>query len=138
MRERSTQKDLERIGKEGCYFLSLVAAIERTLTIHMDIYQVYLDALAARFIEDNCFVNSPEKIITVYLGGMWVVLKESATYQTNPGEIEILRYERIDGMTNWAHFVLGDGAGQVAYDPYGASATVRLGKLVSKRILRRV
>jgi len=138
MRERSTQKDLERIGKEGCYFLSLLAAIEHELTIHLDIYQVYLESLAAKYIEENCFVNSPEKIITVYLGGNWAVSKEDANYKTQPGQIEILRYERKEGMTTWAHFVLGDGAGQVAYDPYGASATVRLGKLVSKRILRRV
>lgn len=138
MRERSTQKDLERIGKEGCYFLSIIAAIEETLTIHMDIYQVYLDALAAKYIEENCFVNSPEKIVTIYLGGNWTVAKESADYKTQLNEIEILRYERKEGMTTFAHFVLGDKMGNVYYDPYGASATVRLGKLVSKRIFRRI
>lgn len=138
IRDRAVQKDLERIGKDGCYFLSIVAAIEQWIGIYLDIHLVYTNCLAAGFIKENCYVNFPDKIATAYIGGgEWEAEKTGMDYKTKESEIEILRYERTEGMDTFAHFVLGDGLGGVLYDPYGASLTVRLGKPVSKRILRR-
>ena len=70
-------------------------------------------------------------------GVAWTATKEPPDYQTVRGEQEILYFERKDTMQTWGHFVVGDGFGVVAYDPYGDSQTVRKGALAGKRIFRR-
>lgn len=128
----------ERIGKEGCYFLSIVKAAELVVEHYIDAYQAYTSALSDELIKENCFINSPDKLMGMLTGLRWSVSKEPADYIPSRGEVEILRFERNEGMATIGHFVLGDGHGSVAYDPYGKSRTVAEGKLISKRILKRV
>lgn len=63
---------------------------------------------------------------------------EGADYQPLPEEMEILRFERQTTGTTYAHFVVGDGKGGVSYDPLDLSQTVAQGRLVSKRIVKRL
>jgi len=139
IRKRAVQRDMERIGSEGCYFLSLIVAVERELDSELDIYAVYLASLEAGAIGEDCYVYEPQNILDTYLGGKWNVSKMPAAYFASEGDIVIMRYERKDGMKTWAHFVLADRSGaKVEYDPYGTSKTVSDGQLVSKRVLRRI
>jgi hypothetical protein len=134
---RAVQKDFERIGAEGCYFLSIVAAAERYIGSYIDPYAAYVDALKKKVIDEACFVVAPDVLLTDLTGKKWTVRKEPVEYQPNLGEVVIYRYERVDGMKTWAHFVLAGEDKSVEYDPYGKSLTVANGHLASKRIFRR-
>lgn len=134
---RNVQRDFEKIGAEGCYFLSMLNAAEKLTAHYIDPYQIYLKAIALHYMGDDCYVTDPAALMRLMTSVRWTVSKESKAYQPTPKEIEILRFERSDTTKTWAHFVLGDGSGGVEYDPYGDSKTVRSGALVSKRIFRR-
>lgn len=134
MDNRPRQKDFERIGKEGCYFLSIIRAAELIIGEYIDAYQTYVGALEDKVIESNCFVNSPAALLSSLTGMRWSVRKETREYVQKPGEVVILRFERQDGMTTKGHFVLAGDDGSVEYDPYGVSETVASGSLVSKRV----
>jgi len=136
--DRHTQKDFEKIGAEGCYFLSMHRAAEELTAHYIDPYETYLKAIALHYMSEDCYVAEPALLMQLMTSVKWAVSKEASTYQPEPGEVEIMRFERVDTSKTWAHFVLGDGTGAVAYDPYGDSKTVRSGALVSKRIYRRV
>jgi len=135
---RFVQKDLEKIAAEGCYFLSMVRAAEDLTSEYIDPYGTYLKAVALHYMGDDCYVTDPQALMELMTGKKWATYKEGKSYQSLAGDIEILRFERVDTTKTWAHFVLGDGSGNVVYDPYGDSKTVRSGALVSKRIFRRV
>jgi len=135
---RYTQKDLEKIAAEGCYFLSMLRAAENETGDYIDPYATYIKAIALHYMGDDCYVTDPAALMGLMTGKKWAVYKEGKSYQPLTGDIEVLRYERVDTTKTWAHFVLGDGKGEVEYDPYGDSKTVRSGALVSKRIFRRV
>jgi len=139
MTMRSRQKDFERIGAEGCYFLSIVRAAERLHARYIDAYLAYIHALETQLIEEDCFVNDPAGLLGNLTEGKWSVTKEPADYKAKPGEIVILRYERKEPTKTWAHFVLASTDGsKVEYDPYGGSKTVKDGVLVSKRVFSRL
>lgn len=125
------QKVMEIIGREGCYFLCLVRIAEEITGSRIDAIAVYLFAVARKFMDQTCYLVDPCKILEHMTGQKWTVTKEDRTYKAQPGEKEVLRYERTEGRTTNAHFVLPD------YDPYGDSATLRNGRMVSKRIFRR-
>jgi hypothetical protein len=135
---RSVQKDFEKIGAEGCYFLSMHRAAEELTAHYIDPYEVYLKAIALHYMRDDCYVIDPAALMQMMTSVKWAVYKEGKSYQPLAGDVEILRFERVDTSKTWAHFVLGDGNGAVAYDPYEGSMTVRSGALVSKRIFRRI
>jgi len=135
---RYVQKDFEKIAAEGCYFLSMLRAAEEVIGSYIDPYGTYLKAIALHYMGDDCYVTDPAALMELMTGKKWAIYKEGKSYQPLKGDIEILRFERVETSKTWAHFVLGDGAGAVAYDPYGDSKTVRSGALVSKRIFRRV
>ncbi len=135
---RSVQKDFEKIGDEGCYFLSMHYAAEKLTAHYIDPYEIYLKAIALHYMGDDCYVTDPAALMQLMTSAKWSVSKELKSYQPTPGEIEILRFERVEATKTWAHFVIGDSCGSVEYDPYGSSATVRSGALVSKRIFRRI
>lgn len=136
---RSVQKDFERIGAEGCYFLSIVKAGERLLRKYVDAYELYVNAVDRNIIEQDCYINDPGKLMALIMGGRWAVEKVPPEYISKPGEITIMRYERTDGGKLYSHFVLATEDGVfVDYDPYGDSKTVRAGVMVSKRILWQV
>lgn len=128
---RAVQKDLERIGAEGCYFLSIIKAAEEIIGRYVDAYQVYIRALDMGHMKEDCYLVRPEAILSMITGGLWTVTKEAADYKSRPGEIVVERYERKTPSGDLAHFVLPH------YDPYGDSRTRREGQLVSTRVFRR-
>ena len=138
IQDRGVQNDFAAIGKDGCYFLSIVAAAERELGKALDVYAAYKALLARKLIEEDCYINDPAGIMAYLCGGTWAWLKKDDTYQQKPGEVVILRFARNEGMTEIAHFVLAGSDGTVEYDPWRNSLTVRSGKLVSKRVIRRI
>ena len=137
---RAVQKDFEAIGEAGCYFLSIVEAANRFSKVEVDIYKAYKAAIASGWMRDDCYILDPAKLMGVLTGRHWSASKEDKLYKGAPGEIVILRYERVvtramkQGVNG--HFVLAGPDGAIAYDPYGTSETVRSGKLVSKRVFR--
>ena len=125
------QKIMETIGRDGCYFLCIVRIAEEITGSRVDAVAVYLFAVARQWMDATCYLVQPHRILEHMTGQRWTSAKEDRAYQVQPGEKEVLRYERTEGRTTQAHFVLPD------YDPYGDSLTVRNGRLVSKRIFRR-
>lgn len=131
------------IGKWGCYFLCILRLAEKLLGRELDVFHCYLLALTCALIRETCFVDRPGELLGMIAGGSWRVLKagdglDSAglpydlplTYELRPGELEVERWA-VPGAEE-GHFILPDG-----WDPYGASATVAHGKLVSRRIFRK-
>lgn len=135
---RFVQKDFEKIAAEGCYFLSMHRAAEELTAHYIDPYEIYLKAIALHYMGEDCYVTDPAALMQLMTSVKWAVYKEGKSYQPLTGDVEILRFERVETSKTIAHFVLGDGRGSVEYDPYGDSKTVRSGALVSKRIFRRV
>ena len=131
---RPRQRYAAAIGGTGCYFLSLVHLAEDFLSLRLDAIKAYESALLAKAIREDCYVLDPARVLALLTGYDWTVEHRPASAATAPGELEILRY----GLGDAAHFVVGDGRGRVAWDPYGDSKTVREGVLASKRIARRL
>ena len=130
----NAQAVCRKIGESGCYFLSLLH-IAKAEYGALSLYQL---AVSKGLMDEDCYVKDPAELLALACGGKWSVRHEVADYVTARNEIEILRYERKTVGTTYAHFVVGDGFGRVAYDPLGDSITVAKGKLVSKRIIRRL
>lgn len=129
-----TQLVCKKIGDSGCYFVSLLKIV------HCDCAAIglYQQALDAKIIDEDCFVQDPAALLALAAGGTWSVRRENANYQTQRDEWEILRFERKAATVTPAHFVVGDGFGHVIDDPLGNSRTVAEGQLVSKRIIKRL
>jgi hypothetical protein len=131
------QKLMETLGKNGCYFLSIVHLAENVTKERIDAIEAFLIALSSGNVQQDCFVVAPWTILSRLSGVRWGMRKEAKDYPTKPGELEILRFERQDIGALVGHFVVGDGRGGVAWDPFGESRTVRDGVLVSKRVFYR-
>lgn len=132
------------IGKWGCYFLCILRLAEKAMVKLLDPFYYYILAVHNRYMRDTCFVDKPGELLASIVGGEWVVLKagnglDSAgrpydlplAYVLQPGEFEVDRWEKSGDPEG--HFILPDG-----WDPYGKSQTVANGKLVSRRIFRKV
>ena len=132
------QRNAELVAEFGCYFLSILHLAEGIIGELIDPLRAYLYAREQDWITAECYVNEPSSILSYFSGARWRNTKEAAGYETRSGELEILRYELRETMTTKAHFVVGDGAGNEQWDPYGNSVTVERGNIVSKRIFRRV
>lgn len=129
-----TQLVCKKIGDSGCYFISLLRLV-KSENVAISLYR---QALHEGFIDADCFVRDPAGVLRLAAGGRWSVRHEGADYQPKLDELEILRFERQTTGATYAHFVVGDGAGHVIYDPLGNSRTVAEGQLVSKRIVKRL
>jgi hypothetical protein len=122
------QKIMEILGRDGCYFLCLVRLAETITQNRIDAIPVYIEAVDRKWMDADCFIVQPHRVLELMTGRRWTVRKEDKKYLTAPGELEVLRYEGTVGRTTIGHFVLPD------YDPLGSSLTVQNGYLVSKRI----
>ena len=131
------QKLMETLGKTGCYFLSIVHLAENVTKERIDAIEAFLIAFSSGNVQQDCFVVAPGTILSQLSGVRWGMRKEDKAYPTKPGELEILRFERKDVGAVVGHFVVGDGSGGVAWDPFGESRTVRDGVLISKRVFYR-
>jgi hypothetical protein len=134
------QRVAASIGESGCYFLSILYFAEALTRQAVDALVAYQSALDAGYIDSECFVKDPAKLMQMLTGSRWMVRKAGPghelplDYALKAGELEILRYERRGN----AHFVVGSGRGTVAFDPYGVSATVMSGQMVSRRIFTKI
>lgn len=131
-----TQKTLLKIGKNGCYFLSVghLAGYIRQMLPEWDernlIFLMFKDAVSKGWCDENCYMLRPDELLEVLIadgGNVSVKVRhESADYVKKDNEYEILRYELPGGG---GHFICGEDN----YDPLGLTEKER-GKLVSKRI----
>lgn len=141
------QKLAKSIGESGCYFLSLCKVAEEIRGVKLGDLLDWADiAMRRGLLGPDCFVLDASGIFALLVIPSPEVVKAGSghplplDYQLKPGEYEILRFERPapDGGEPLAHFVVGAGDGKtVAWDPWPNSLTVRDGRLVSRRIIRR-
>jgi hypothetical protein len=138
------------IGLRGCYFLSILHLAEETAIARSrpDPLVEYSAAVQAGTLGGDCMVLDAGRLLSGISGIAWTCIKAGpghdlpVEYVCKSGEREILRYERPSepgdsSGTERAHFVVGDGRGNLAWDPWGDSHTVAVGQVVSKRIFRR-
>ena len=130
------QKIMLALGEGGCYLLSMVHIAEDLSGHRIDAVKAYLDLVRVGILREDGYVKDASAAMEALAGGSWWVRKEGPDYTPQNGEFEILRFERPTPKMIYSHFVLGNGQGQVKYDPLGNSQTVAGGELVSKRILK--
>lgn len=141
----AVQKIAKHLGESGCYFLSLLKVAEELGSAFLDPIHEASEAIEAGRMGEDCYVKDASAIMSALTRECFEVVKAGPghplplDYLPVTGEREILRYERPDPVsgTNLAHFVVGDGLGAVAWDPWPNSRTVAFGCLVSKRIVRK-
>jgi len=141
------QRQYAILGEFGCYIFSIrkLGTIIARKTNLMSPHALYLLGHSLGMVAENAFVLDAGGLMGVLLGenGKWVCEKAGPGHARTdmilkPGEWAVLRYGLTEpGKAEQAHFVTGLGDGKID-DPMGTSRTVTLGKLVSKRIFRRV
>jgi hypothetical protein len=123
------------IGKWGCYLLCL-EDIAKEVGCHGNVVDTFLKLNLLGIIRDDCYLNDPAAVLSQLTGMGWSVRKEGADYQKTSDEFEVQRWEweedKVTGKVFNSHFV------RLGFDPYGESFTVKNGKMVSKRIFRRI
>lgn len=133
----------EVIHSFGCYFTSCLFHAEKRTGKSFaadEVLAIFEAAKKAGFIGDDCYVDDPIGLLR--LAGVRVSGVVKAGISVLPGDrgFELLHFHREadspTGMGNVVHdhFVAGDGAGAVAFDPLGDSNTVKYGFLQNKRI----
>lgn len=129
------QKAAEKIGAEGCYFLSLVFIAEKMLGHEIDVFALYDKCLKSGWADEDCYMQNPAAMMTHLLGKPVEIRKSyDLDYKLKVNEREISCYERKATGVTYYHFVV-TANGTVIYDPLGESRTVSEGTPVSKRIL---
>lgn len=123
---------LPKIKKYGCAMLSCCFLSNKEWSVAQvnGLYQIAKDAAA---IDEDCTITW--KLFLPLVGGLEFVKFETPAYKCKEGEVELQRWYYSE--TGY-HFVVGDGKDRVLWDPWPSSKTVCLGKMVDKRILRRV
>lgn len=107
--------------KIGAYHRAFVA---KDWVRHDDHYKHYILDMSAMFQ----YFNIPARVVT-----------KNGTHRLPPNylcrdnDIEFLLFKRPGHI---GHFVVGDGKGNVAWDPMGRSLSVKEGKLIGKRVYR--
>lgn len=120
----------KNIGEAGCYFLSILHCFASPGQALAE----YWHAIDQGWLDDDCLVKEAGGLASNLFGKPVECRKEAKDYATKPGEVEILRFEVEKTGATYSHFVVGDGAGNVAWDPWPNSLTVKNGKLAGKRI----
>lgn len=129
------QRVMENLGKNGCYFLSVVHIAEEFRKTRIDAIPEFLSARDKKWIADDCTMQCPDSVFTELASYPYTVTKENPEYIPLPGEYEVLVFA-YNGMT---HFVVGSYDAMlkkdvVAYDPLGNSNCVAKGTIESKRV----
>jgi hypothetical protein len=123
--KQGVQNVLENAGKYACYFLCLC----RLAVTGYDSDTV--ETLMDRGLLKNDFtVMNAGEIFSYLTGKKWTHTREGADYKPKPGELVIYEWYYDPAGTN--HFRLAD------WDPLESSRTVKLGRIRSTRVLRRV
>ena len=125
-----------RIGREGCYFLSILRLAEMITGEKAEALAAYHLCVSQGWMRPNCFVQNPDKILSYFTAQDWSVRHEPVSYFPTVNEKEILRWENDKTpMQTLGHFVVGNGFGVALWDPSGVLS--HDWKLISKRIFRR-
>lgn len=129
MNDIALQNKLEKIGKYGCYFLSLLKAFNRTA----DFLELYDRYIAKGWMDSDCYIKKPILIVADLSGyDKWNVEKPTSFKK---GDIVIAYY--FNPATGLHHFVLFDNDNKLVWDSLGQSNTVRNGFIESYRIFTR-
>ena len=126
------------INEFGCYLMSIFFLVNKWTNFPFSaelINDLYHKIHKCGWIDGQCTILNPQAIFG-YLGMdvTYTNRHEEPWKNCRENEIEILKFSSTHGD----HFVVGDGSGHVAYDPWGSSRAVRQGELESKRIFRRL
>ncbi len=130
-----TDKRLDQtINKYGCYFMSLLFVSNKYTGYNLSttvITKLYNDFIKRGFMDKNCYIQNPSAIMR-YLGlaATYNQRHDPPKYKCGKDEIEILCLQ----YKNFTHFVVGDGRGNIAYNPMGKTAPDYY--LKSKRIFK--
>jgi hypothetical protein len=135
---------LAEAGEAGCYALDIIEIAERELMetgekINLaDALYLGIDRGFIYYNEkdindnDNFFVKDPAAFLGAVAGGQWEVKKAEADYIPAKGEYVVDRWERVKTGETAGHFRLPD------WDSLSGSMTVKYGRIVSKRVFRRI
>jgi hypothetical protein len=139
MNGEARQLKFAQIGATGCQIDAMRFNGEQETGGYIDLYRFHLDGMAVGLVGPDCAVldnpthDSHDLLMNMLTPGKtWKSTLESPTYVAKPGERLVLYWEWQDGATLHTHFTTPD------YDPYGASLTVKNGKLMKIRAYRRV
>ncbi len=133
---RQNDPEVNPINKYGCYYMSMVYLDEKVSGNKYtgnEIVGRWFKNWNEGDMDVETTILDPSGVLEDFSGLLEFVGKKPASYTPGPMEYEILRFVRPDG---YVHFVVGDGTGQVEWDPWENSRTVREGKIESKRIFR--
>jgi hypothetical protein len=133
--DRRLNKDINGFG---CYFMSIMFLVNKYIGFELStvtLNRVFTECVGMGYIENNqtyrAFINSSEKIFNhLGLKVKYNDRHDPPKYKCTRDEIEILclKYE-------WGkHFVVGDGRGNIAYNPMGRTQSGYV--LQSKRIFK--
>ena len=124
-----------KIGKSGCYFLSLVFIAESITNKKVDIFSLYEKGLKEKWLDDDCFMENPADMMSYLLGKKCDIRHDKVGYSPKENEYEITRYELKETGVTYGHFVVTRN-GKLIHDPFGVSRTRTKGKAVSTRIIQ--
>ena len=125
------------IKQYGCYYFCLLYLANKYANAQLSAARIngslYFKLVQEGAMTTGCYINSPDTVLRVLgLHARYTGVHESPEYQCAEDECEVLRFE----YGKQSHFVVGDGRGNVAFDPMGVSQTVAEGRLMSKRIFK--
>jgi hypothetical protein len=132
---------LGEAGEAACYALDILEIAERERGQNLDVMEALYRGIERGYIyynekdpndNDNFFVEDPAAFLALFAGGRWTVEKAGPGYVPAKGEHVVDRWERVKTGAVIGHFRLPD------WDSLYDSMTVRYGKIVSKRVFRRV
>ena len=130
-------KELNPISTWGCYYISLVNLASLITGKEFTAKQI-IESWNKDYNEKDTDIESsclnPVGILKEYGVTATFLGPQDKFYQCKENEYEILEYFNIKTLI--VHFVLGDGKGNVLFDPYPNSNTVKNGVLRSKRIFK--
>jgi hypothetical protein len=135
------QTMMQEAGESACYALDIIEIAERIRKSSINPIQALYKAFDLGYIyynaqdpndNNNFFVKNPAAFLSDMTSQKWEVEKVPAAYMDKDGEYVVDYWERQATGKTIGHFRLHD------WDPLMSSLTVRYGKLVSRRVFRRV
>ncbi len=135
------QTFLAEAGESACYALDIIKIAEIFTRREFDPLVALQRGIEVGYIKydpknpqdnDNFYVDKPADFLGLLTGELWTVTKEYPDYKPMLTDWIVERWERTRGQITTSHFRLPD------WDSLFDSQTVKYGKIVSKRVFRRV
>lgn len=126
----------ESYNRFGCYVHSIAKIAyeyESWSGRPSELNAIVEEAVKVGVVTENMKVMYPDRLFEMFgLNVTFTQKHEEPDRICKDGEVEVLFFT----AGTLQHFVVGDGKGNVKWDPYGDSKTVREGSLKSKRIFK--